>query len=128
VTVRAVPVRLILEVAAGSRLEARLREQPPMAVHNGDVAVVPLPSDPDGNLEASRAGQVVLSVPAPETLTREPEKVHHVIDHAGSGVEPLVVVVEAAEQLLDEELAVVLDAAKHARRDVILRVVEPVSE
>ncbi len=41
---------------------------------------------------------------------------------AQTGVEPLVVVVEAAEELRDDELAAVLEAAGHASRPVILRV------
>jgi len=62
-------------------------------------------------------------VPSPETLSREPEEVRRVIDAAGSGAEPLVVVVEAAEELRDDELAAVLDAADRTSRAVILRVV-----
>ena len=41
---------------------------------------------------------------------------------AGSGVEPLVIVVEAADELREEELAAVVDAAGHASRPAILRV------
>lgn len=45
------------------------------------------------------------------------------IARAGTGVEPLVVVVEAAEQLRESELAALLGAASHARRAVILRII-----
>jgi hypothetical protein len=45
-----------------------------------------------------------------------------VIAGAGTGVEPLVVVVEAAEELREDELAPVLEAARHTDRGVILRV------
>ena len=45
------------------------------------------------------------------------------IAQAGTGVEPLVVVVEAAEQLRQDELAAVLDAAGHTSRAVILRII-----
>jgi len=65
----------------------------------------------------------VLSVPSPETLSREPDEVRRVIDAAGNGPEPLVVVVEAADELRGDELAVVLDAADRTSRAVILRVV-----
>ena len=44
------------------------------------------------------------------------------IARAGTGVEPLVVVVEAAEELRDDELAAVVNATDHASRPVILRV------
>ena len=40
----------------------------------------------------------------------------------GTGDEPLVVVVEAAEELREDELAPVLEAAGHTPRAVILRV------
>ena len=45
------------------------------------------------------------------------------ISRAGTGVEPLVVVVEAAEELREDELASVLDAASHASRPVLLRII-----
>jgi hypothetical protein len=65
---------------------------------------------------------VVLSVPSPESLAREADEVRRVIARAGTGVEPLVVVVEAAEELRDDELAAVVNATDHASRPVILRV------
>jgi hypothetical protein len=48
--------------------------------------------------------------------------VRRVIAQAGTGVEPLVVVVEAAEELRDDELTAVLEAAEHSPRTVILRI------
>ena len=80
-------------------------------------------TDAEGNLEALAAGQVVMSLPSPEALAREPGEVRRVIGRAGTGVEPLVIVVEAAEELREEELAVTLDAADRTPRAVILRVV-----
>jgi len=38
-------------------------------------------------------------------------------------VEPLVIVVEVAEELRDDELAAVIEATPHAPRAVILRVI-----
>jgi hypothetical protein len=120
------PVRLIVEVPSGGRLERQLRDDPPVAVRSGEVTVVPLAPDADGKLNTARAGQVVMSIPAPETLTREPDDVHRVIDHAGAGTEPLVVVVEAAEELREEELAVLLDAAERTERNVIVRIISEI--
>lgn len=80
-------------------------------------------TDAAGNLEPPAAGEVVLSVPSPETLARQPSEIHRVIGEAGTGIEPLVVVVEAAEELREEELAAVLDAAAHNSRPVVLRVI-----
>jgi hypothetical protein len=80
-------------------------------------------TDAEGNLEALAAGQVVMSLPSPEALAREAGEVRRVIGQAGTGVEPLVIVVEAAAELREEELAAALDAADRTPRAVILRVV-----
>ena len=55
--------------------------------------------------------------------SREGDEVRRVIAGAGTGVEPLVVVIEAAEELRDEELAPALAATAHTSRPVILRVI-----
>jgi hypothetical protein len=81
------------------------------------------PTDEDGVLEPPVAGQVVLSVPSPEALRRQGDELHQVIDAAGTSTEPIVVVVEAAEVLREDELAAVATAARRARRPVILRVI-----
>lgn len=72
---------------------------------------------------AGPAGQVVLSVPSPEALARDPEVVRQVIDRAPAGTEPLVIAVEDAEVLREEELRPVLEAAGRAHRPVIVRVI-----
>ena len=41
----------------------------------------------------------------------------------GAGVEPVVVVVEAADEFREDELAAVLDAARRTSRPVIVRVI-----
>jgi hypothetical protein len=111
--------RLILQVAAGGAVARQLeRDGPP-----GDVAVDTRPADENGRIEPPEVGRIVLSVPSPETFTREPDEVRRVIDRAGAGDEPLVVVVEAADELRPDELAVVLEAADRSPRSVILRVV-----
>jgi hypothetical protein len=88
-----------------------------------DVVVEPGPTDAEGHVEWPTAGQVVMTLPSPEALEREASEVRRVIGLAGTGVEPLIVVVEAAEELREEELAALLEAAKHAPRAVILRVI-----
>jgi hypothetical protein len=115
--------RLIIQLPRGGAVERQLSAQAPDSVASGEVVVEAGPTDAEGNLEAGAAGQVVLSVPSPEALEREAGEVRRVIGLAGTGVEPLVVVVEAAEELRAEELAAVLDAASHTSRAVILRVV-----
>ncbi len=81
------------------------------------------PTDEEGVLEPPSAGEVVLSVPSPEALAREADEVRRVIAHAGIGLEPLVVEVEAADELRKEELAAVLEAAAQSTRPVILRII-----
>jgi hypothetical protein len=80
-------------------------------------------TDAEGNLEASDAGEIVMSVLSPEALARDRDELRRVIARAGAGIEPLVVEVEAAEELRIQELSVVVEAAADARRPVILRVV-----
>jgi hypothetical protein len=114
--------RLIIQLPRGGAVDRQLSAQAPQSVAAGDVVVEDGPTDANGHLEPPPAGQVVLSVPSPEALTREADEVHRVIAQAGTGVEPLVVVVEAAEELRDDELTAVLEAAEHSSRPVILRV------
>jgi uncharacterized protein YbjT (DUF2867 family) len=111
--------RLIVQIPRGGAVEQQLRREPPGA----DIVIDTRPADASGHIEPSDAGHVVLSVPSPETLTREPDAVRRAIDAAGAGVEPLVVVVEAADELRPDELAVVVDAAGRTSRGVVLWVV-----
>jgi hypothetical protein len=82
------------------------------------------PTDALGVLEGL-PGDVVLALAAPEGLRRHATEVGRVLDQAGSGTAPLVVVIEAGEELLEEELAPLVRAARTARRTVILRIVRP---
>jgi hypothetical protein len=85
---------LIVQVPRGGAVDRQLEANPP----GGEVVVSSL----------ATGGEVVLSVPSPETLERERDEVRRVIAHAGTGTEPLVVEVEAAEELRDDELAAVI--------------------
>jgi len=102
-----------------------LREAPPPSASGDDVLVEVAATDADGNLEATVGGEIVLSVPSPEALRRQADDVHAAVDRAGTGVEPLVIVVESGEELREPELAPVVTAARRARRPVILRIVHP---
>lgn len=84
------------------------------------------PTDEHGVLEALGVGEVILSLPSPAALTREPDEVHHVIAQAGPGTEPLVIEIEAAEELAGEELALLVQAAQRSRRAVLVRVLREV--
>jgi len=116
------PASLIIQVPRGSALERGLGETPP-SPGGGEIVVETGPTDAQGNLEAALGGEVVLSVPSPEGLARDADEVRHVIAQAGTGTAPLVVVIEAAEELRDEEVAPVLEASAHTSRAVILRVI-----
>ncbi len=117
---------LIIQVPRGSAIERQLREDPPAAARAGEVVVEAGITDEAGNLEPALAGEVVLSLPAPEVLGQQAADVGRVLHQAGAGTDPLVIVVEAAEALADEELAPVVAAAARApRRPVILRVIRP---
>jgi len=115
--------RLIIQLPDGGAVDRQLSAQAPPSVASGDVVVEIGPTDDQGDLEAAAAGQVVLSVPSPEALARQADEVRDVIAGAGTGVEPLVVVVEAAEELREDELAAMLEAAGHTSRAVILRII-----
>lgn len=82
------------------------------------------PTDADGILE-QLAGDVVLALAAPEGLARHADELPRVLDQAGSGTAPLVVVIEAGEELQEEEVAPLVAAARKARRMVILRIIRP---
>jgi hypothetical protein len=114
-----VSARLIIQVARGGAVDRQLHDSPP----GDDVVVEAMPPDASGHLGPPDVGEIVLSVPSPESLSREPEAVRRAIRLAGHGPEPLVVVVEAAEELRKEELASALEAAGHSDRAVILRII-----
>jgi hypothetical protein len=115
---------LIIQVPRESAIERQLRDNPPLALRAEDVLVQTGPTDGEGILE-ELAGEVVLSVPSPQELGRQSAEVERVLRGAGKGAAPLVVVVEAGEELQEDEAAPVLAAARRAPRPVILRVVRP---
>ncbi|MDX6689148.1 MAG: hypothetical protein QOG15_605 [Solirubrobacteraceae bacterium] len=115
--------KLIIQLPRGGAVDRQLTAQPPASVASGEIVIERGQTAPDGHLEPPTAGQVVLSVASSEALERDAADVRRVITHAGTGTEPLVVVVEAAEELRDAELAAVLDAAGHTSRVVLLRII-----
>jgi hypothetical protein len=89
-----------------------------------DVLVETGPTDERGNLE-QMAGEPALSVPSFEELERQVDGLRHVLRQAGTGTQPLVIVVGAAEQIEDELATAVVDAARDAPRAVFVRVIRP---
>jgi hypothetical protein len=113
---------LIVQLPLGGAADQNLRADPPPSVRTGRVVVDQVAPGSDGRLAPSETGEVILSVLSPETLAREPERVRNVLRGAPALDEPLLIIVEAAEELREDELTVVADAAAKTRRRVILRV------
>jgi hypothetical protein len=119
---------LIVQVPRGGAVDRNWRadavdsEGLPPSVASGRVVVERLATEADGRLEPPEAGEVIMSVLSPEALTREPEEVRASVSEATAGEEALVILIEAAEYLREDELAVALDAATRSHRLVILRV------
>jgi hypothetical protein len=78
-------------------------------------------ADPSGNIGPPEAGEVVMSVLSPEGL-RNAQEVRDAVGSAEAGDEAVTIVVRAAEELREDELAVVLDAARRADRLIIVRI------
>jgi hypothetical protein len=113
---------LIVQLPRDGAVDRYFRADPPPSLASGQVVLDHVPREADGRLRQPEGGEIVMSVLSPEALTREPDQVRDVIGHAPDGHEPLMIIVQAAEELREEELAVVLDAADRAHRRVIIRV------
>jgi hypothetical protein len=113
---------VIVQLPHGSSVDTHLREETPAAVTDGRVVLEHLPAGEDGTLLPPEAGEIVLTVASPEALRRDAAQVERVIRAAATDGGPLVVLVDAAGYLRDNELAAVLDAAGSTRRTVILRI------
>jgi hypothetical protein len=111
---------LIVQVPRGGAVDRNWREDEPPSIASGQVIVERLPAGDDGTLEPPEAGEVIMSVLSPEAL-REPEEIQAAVSGAAPGEQALVILVEAAEYLREDELAVPLDAAQRSHRLVILR-------
>jgi hypothetical protein len=110
---------LIIQLPAGSALDTQLRKDPPPSAASNRVVIEPLPADVDGRIQPPEGGQVILSFLSPETLRREAGQVSREIGQAAAG-KPPVVVLEVAEELREDELGVLLQAAEQAQRTVLL--------
>jgi hypothetical protein len=117
---------LIIQLPRGSSIDDNLRAEPPASVSDGRAVVEPLDPDANGDLLPPRAGEIILTVPSPEALRREPAEIQRVVTEAAADGGPLVVLLEGAEYLRDEELEAVLTAAAQTERLLILRILEGV--
>ncbi len=112
---------VIVQLARDGLVDRQLRADPPPSVVDGRVVLDHIAGGSGGRLGPPAAGEIVLSVLSPEAL-REAQEVSDAVGSAEGGDEPPLIIVEAAEELRQEELDAVLDAADRAQRVVILRV------
>ncbi len=115
---------VIFQVPRGSAIERQLREDPPPVFREDAVLVETGPTDEQGNLEAL-AGETVISVPSFELLEQQVDQLRHTLRQAGTGTQPLVIVVGAAEQINDGLATAVVEAARDGPRPVLIRVIRP---
>ena len=115
--------RLIIQVPRGGAIDRQLSSDPPASIAANDVVIEVGATDEEGNLEPPYGGEAVLALPSPEALAREADEVRRVIAEAGTGDEPLLLEVEVAEELRDDQVSAVLEAAGHTSRPVILRII-----
>jgi|SRR5271169_2138146 hypothetical protein len=113
---------LIVQLPRDGAVDRFIRADPPPSVASGLVVLDHVTPGADGRLEPPEAGEIVMSVLSPEALAREADEIREAIRQAPDGHEPLVIIVEAAEYLREDELAAVLDAAAGAPRRVIVRI------
>jgi hypothetical protein len=112
---------LLVQLPRNSAVDRNFREDLPPSIADGRVVVEHFPEEDDGTIGPPAAGEIVLSVLSPEAL-RDRRDVEEAILNAPDGDEPLVIIVEAAEYLREDELAAVLDAANLSDRAVIVRI------
>ena len=115
------PVRVIVELARDGAVDRYLRAEPPPTLASDQVVLDRIEADPSGNIGPPEAGEVVMSVLSPEGL-RNAQEVREAVGPAEAGDEAVTIVVRAAEELREDELAVVLDAARRADRLIIVRI------
>lgn len=116
------PVRVIVQLARDGAVDRYLRAQPPPILASDQVVLDHIEVDPPGDIGPPEAGEVVMSVLSPEGL-RNAQEVRDAVGQAEAGAEAVTIVVRAAEELREDELAVVLEAARRADRLVIVRIV-----
>ena len=115
---------VIFQVPRGSAIERQLRDDPPQVFRGDAVLVETGPTDEQGNLEAL-AGQTVLAVPSFGELERQVDGLRHLLHQAGTGTQPLVILVGAAELIAEQLATAVVEAARDAPRPVFVRVIRP---
>jgi hypothetical protein len=115
---------LIIQLPRDSSVAQTVREDPPASLQDSRVVLEHLPADEDGRLLPPAAGEILVTVPSPEGLRRQSYEILSAVTAAEEDGGPLVVLVEGAEYLRDNEIAPVLEAAAATKRVVILRILQ----
>src|SRR5262249_29242125 len=99
------PVRVIVQLARDGAVDRYLGADPPPSLASDQVVLDRIVVDPPGGIGPPEVGEVVLSVLSPEGL-RDAQEVRDAVAGTDAGDELLTIVVEAAEYLREDELAV----------------------
>ena len=117
---------VIVQLPRDGAADRELHAYPPPSVASGQVVLEHVRTGADGRLEPPEDSEIIMSVLSPEAL-RQPSEVRDAIEQAPDKRKPLMIIVEAAEELREEELAVVVDAAERTHRQVIIRIMADVN-
>jgi hypothetical protein len=117
---------VIIQLPRDSSVDAHLREEPPASLADRRVVVEHLTAGPDGRLTPPETGEVLLTVPSPEALRRHADELLELATDAEEDAGPLVVLIEGAEYLRDDEIGAALDAAGASKRVLIVCILEGV--
>jgi hypothetical protein len=117
---------VIIQLPRDSSIDAHLRSEPPASLTDRRIVLEHLTAGPDGRLTPPETGEVLLTVPSPEGLRRHADELLELATDAEEDGGPLVVVVEGAEYLRDNEIAAALDAAAASKRVLIVCILEGV--
>ena len=117
---------VVVLVPSGSRPHHALRDDPPPSVAGGAVVVSPVtPVGTTSRIEPPDSGHVVFSLPSPDVLLRDADDVRRAVDLAPHGPGPVVVVLEAADELREEHLALLVEAGARAPSPLVVALLGP---
>src|SRR5262249_57675495 len=93
---------LIVQLPRDGEVDRQFRADPPPSVASGQIVLDHVAREADGRLPPPEAGEIVMSVPSPETLAREPDEVRDVIRNPPEQHPPLLIILEAPHVFRDD--------------------------
>jgi hypothetical protein len=120
---------VVIRVYDGGRIAKQLREDPPSAIKEGQVAVEPVRDEDDND---GSAGQVVppgtgggaFVIRTLDALMAQRIEVREKVADAGGRGEPFHITVESADEIRNEHVEMLLEAAENVGQVVIIRVLD----